>query len=256
MKKITLLIAFALTLSACEDDYYMEGRVTTESATEITQQTAVLNGNVEIVTVGSEAKPDIARGFVLGTNPSDLNIRLTDNKIAGEGNFSFTTTNLLPNTKYYARAYARISYYGGYEEFADDLIRMSKTFYGNTIEFSTTDGISAQVLCVTLDAAGIMVQKTDITGDTPVGWSTGNSLCENSILAGYTDWRLPTKDELTVLYNERGTIGGFTTSGSYLNYWSSTSISSGYWIQNFSSGAQYNSLATSIHRARCVRTLP
>jgi hypothetical protein len=138
MKKITLLIAFALTLSACEDDYYMEGRVTTESATEITQQTAVLNGSVEIVTVGSEAKPGIARGFVLGTNPSDLNIGLTDNKIAGEGNFSFTATNLLPNTKYYARAYALISYYdGGYDEYGHDLIRTFRTFYGNTIEFTT-----------------------------------------------------------------------------------------------------------------------
>ena len=71
---------------------------------------------------------------------------------------------------------------------------------------------------VVLDAAGIMVQKEDIgEGD----WNSGYTMCKNSIVGNYTDWRLPTESELMVLYNERNSIGGFiTVSNSY--YWSGT----------------------------------
>jgi hypothetical protein len=42
------------------------------------------------------------------------------------------------------------------------------------------------------------------------------NLCENSVLGGYDDWRLPTLAELSTVYSNRDAIGGF--SNGY--YWS------------------------------------
>jgi hypothetical protein len=49
-------------------------------------------------------------------------------------------------------------------------------------------------------------------------------LCGDLVLGGYSDWYLPSQDELTQLYLNRVAIGGFT---SYY-YWSSTEGSSSY----------------------------
>lgn len=46
------------------------------------------------------------------------------------------------------------------------------------------------------------------------------SICDQLILNGYTDWFLPSIDELQLIYNQKAVIGGFT--GSYEYYWSSS----------------------------------
>ena len=53
---------------------------------------------------------------------------------------------------------------------------------------------------------------------------------------GYSDWHLPTKEELNKLYLNRSAVGGF--SDGY--YWSSTEVSADYaWAQYFYNGNQY-----------------
>ena len=65
-----------------------------------------------------------------------------------------------------------------------------------------------------------------------------------------TGWRLPTKDELYILYKNREEIGGFANS----YYWSSTEDdNSNAWIQTFSSGYQFNNYNDSPNRVRVVR---
>ena len=71
--------------------------------------------------------------------------------------------------------------------------------------------------------------------------SSANSaakFCKNYNGGGYTDWYLPSKDELNQLYTNKdivGTFGGFTT----FSYWSSSeSSSSKAWSQSFQSGTQ------------------
>jgi hypothetical protein len=62
-------------------------------------------------------------------------------------------------------------------------------------------------------------------------------LCGDLVLGGYSDWYLPSKDELHQLYINRVAIGGFASS----YYWSSTEgDSSNAWFQNFSDGGQFN----------------
>ena len=66
----------------------------------------------------------------------------------------------------------------------------------------------------------------------------------------YTDWFLPSKDELNEMYKNKGTIGGFQNA----YYWSSSEYSSvSAWKQNFSNGSQYNTNRNNISRVRPVR---
>ena len=73
---------------------------------------------------------------------------------------------------------------------------------------------------------------------------------------GHQDWRVPTKGELNVLFQNRAAIGGFNETGSFTTgwYWSSTPKSNSLaWVQRFSDGTQGNFYADSISSLRCVR---
>ena len=76
---------------------------------------------------------------------------------------------------------------------------------------------------------------------------------------GYTDWFLPSKDELNLMYTNKATInttatanGGFSFSGSW--YLSSTEKDSyNAWRQDFSNGAQYSTYKFNSLLVRAVR---
>ena len=66
---------------------------------------------------------------------------------------------------------------------------------------------------------------------------TAADICANLTLGGYSDWFLPSKDELNEMYLNKAVIGGFAND----NYWSSTEYdNNGAWLQVFDSGSQYN----------------
>jgi hypothetical protein len=70
------------------------------------------------------------------------------------------------------------------------------------------------------------------------------------VLNGYSDWYLPSKDELNKLYINRVAIGGFTT---YF-YWSSSEVEvSSAWHQYFFNGAQRIDFKASQFSVRAVR---
>ena len=208
-----------------------KAQVSTLPVSDIAETSAVFNGKIDDEGIPAYTE----RGFVYSAtfkNPTVDNDKKTVTG-TGTGEFNANISGLTTGTAYYVRAYATNS---------------EGTAYGASVSFKPESPNY-----VVLTAAGIMVQKTDITGNSPVNWSSGNSLYANSTLDGYTDWRLPTKDELATLYNERNTIGGFTTS----SYWSSTHDGYySYWNQDFSNGAQYTKSGGSSLRCRCVRTLP
>ena len=65
-------------------------------------------------------------------------------------------------------------------------------------------------------------------------------------------WRLPTKEELSFLYQKKDEIGGFSKS----NYWSnSVNNASGAWSQNFSNGFQNLIYNIYNYQVRAVRTI-
>jgi hypothetical protein len=79
------------------------------------------------------------------------------------------------------------------------------------------------------------------------------SLCRNLTLGGYSDWYLPSKDELNKLYLNKAVVGGFVD---IYYYWSSTEYSSSTaWVQGFDNyGYQTNHLKDySFHYVRAIR---
>ena len=77
-------------------------------------------------------------------------------------------------------------------------------------------------------------------------------LCGDLTLGGYSDWYLPSKNELTMLYLNRVVIGGFTP----FNYWSSTEFDDTYaWYQSFNANTsiEFNLAKTNPANVRAVR---
>ena len=92
--------------------------------------------------------------------------------------------------------------------------------------------------------------------------NTAARRCADLELNGYSDWHLPTKDELNKIYQNRLIIGGF----SYSAYWSSTESkymiqntvvydSTRAWFQYFQDGTQHTQSKTNGpgYRVRAVR---
>lgn len=219
--------------------------VKTDAATDEDREhnSVVLHG-----TIVDAGKPSYAeRGFVYSSIYESPTIYDDKIVVAGSGNtsFEYRSTALSSDKSYYVRAYATNS---------------KGTAYGETIRIFAKD-------VIVLPTANLMIQSADIGQN---NWSSINSMCENSTYEGYTDWRLPDKDELMMLYTQKDFIGGFNTQydSTYQQkdtYWSNTTGFSsygreGYFYLSFSTGGIYieesrTGSKTSYRSGRCVRTL-
>jgi hypothetical protein len=66
----------------------------------------------------------------------------------------------------------------------------------------------------------------------------------------YTDWRLPTRYELNLLYLQRTVVGGFANS----SYWSSTEYDySNVWYQYLDNGSQGDNSKGVTYYVRAIR---
>jgi hypothetical protein len=113
----------------------------------------------------------------------------------------------------------------------------------------------------------LMWTKKDNGGD--VNWQKARTYCHNLRLAGYSDWRLPTIDELSDIYDPKVTIAGQLGSGSEATWhvkgnlqlsgwqWSNSQGNTTWeaWIFLFANGKQYSSplAGSGLDRALCVR---
>ena len=81
------------------------------------------------------------------------------------------------------------------------------------------------------------------------GWSAAQ-LCNDLVLGGYSDWYLPSKDELNKLYLNKTAVGNLASAF----YWSSTDASYGFaWRQHFGSGSKSSRNKNFPDRVRAVR---
>lgn len=205
--------------------------VTTLEPSNVQPTTATLNGRID--KVGEPAYTE--RGFVYSTSyqtPTVNDPSTATTKVVVDGsssNYSANVSSLTENATYYVRAYAT-SEYG--------------TVYGKVLTFKPE-----HPQYVIID--NLMIQTEDLG---VAYWHDANSLCKNSRVGGYSDWRLPTKDELIMMYNARSEIPNLKSD----YYWSSTIgyYSSDHYYVNLSSGqSSWTDIASKEYCVRAVRTI-
>ena len=104
----------------------------------------------------------------------------------------------------------------------------------------------SQIIGTTYKLDSIEIAQYDLP--TEVTWYNAKRECKEL----GKGWRLPTKDELDVMYNNKDLIGNFVNT----NYWSSTEYSSNYvWMEVFTHRSVAITLKEGHINARAVKTI-
>lgn len=254
--------------------------MTTSAVTNITSNSATCGGNI----ISDGGAPISARGICWSTSPNPTTANNITNNGSGIG--SYTSTMALTNGTYFVRAYATNSAGTTYGDEFQFSVGIGTAYQGGVIAYYFMPGDPGYIQGQT---HGLIATTSDIS--TGAIWGTryntmwlstligeGNSntvsivtnittagiaakLASDYSSGGYTDWYLPSLNELNKLYLNRVAIGGFSSA----NYWSSSHYyfddgeyiyNRGAYYLNFSNGVNYDGYGNEIasYRVRAVRT--
>lgn len=246
----------------------------TYSIAVFSETSATVGGNV----TADGGDPVSERGVYYSTSPG---ADRTGTKLAigdGTGVFSASITGLTPGTIYYVRAYAINNIGANYgDELIFYTINIGTAFQGGTVvhiaapgdpDFikGETHGLivapSNQGTLVEWGCTGKLISGADGTAigsgsqntlDILAGCSTSGiaaKLCSDLVIGAYSDWYLPSADELDILYDKKAIIGGS------LNYtfWCSTEVNLDFAMgRNFIDGGGTSARKSDPFAVRAVR---
>jgi hypothetical protein len=254
-----------------------QGIITT-TASSITQTTAASGGSIN-----SDGGASItSKGVCWSSTTSTPTISNSNtNNGTGIASFSSSLTGLTANTTYYVRAYSTNSVgtaYGNTLTFKTlPNLAVGQSYQGGVIAYifvtgdngyiagqthgliATTSNQStgAQWGCSGISIAGTSTtlgtgqNNTALIVNSCTTTSIAAAISNNLISGGYTDWYLPSRDELNRLYTNRTAIGGFNN----VSYWSSSQVgTTTAWSINFSTGVSSStSTKSTLMYVRAIR---
>lgn len=246
-QKLLLCLTFALMLGTSLA--YSAVNIKTNPIRYIGLDTAISGGN--ILNTGGEQITEA--GVCWSTNPQPTVNDAKSIRTASTDSFTCIIRNLMPEKGYYIRAYAITAsgtFYGAQRTFATDKIIMGMPIYGGNLFYVLKPGdpgyVSGQfhgfVACpVSPPLRATWRNVTDVFVDAlDSSMFTGAANTDKIIAAlgagdyaarycydlnykGYTDWFLPSQEELSLLLNVYKTIGATSVIGGTV--WSSTEVS-------------------------------
>jgi len=248
--------------------------VTTTAVSAITLTSVNIDGSVSSNGGASLSAWGVCWGT--GTTPTLTNSFLQNN--LSSGGFSTALTGLAANTMYYVRAYATNSAgtaYGNQVSFTTPFFCIGQSYQGGILTYilqagdpdydsnvphgliaAPSDQVAAQWGCLYLEITG--AEGTAIgtgaqnTIDIMNGCSTAGiaaRLCGDLVLGGYSDWYLPSNNELNKLYINRVGLGMDLYS-----YWSSKEVGSDNAVcHDFANGGQFQTFKSQGSGVRAIR---
>jgi len=250
-------------------------QLTSTAISSITSTTAVSGGNI----TSGGGTGILARGvcWSTSTGPTIANSKTSNGTTTGA--YTSSISGLTLGNTYYVRAYATNSAGTAY---GNEIIFMAALAIGDSYQGGKVAYIlqSEDPGYITGETHGLIAASSDqstgiqwyngsntTTGATATALGTGNAntntivaiqgtgsyaaqLCADLVLGGYSDWYLPSKDELNKLYLNKAAVGDFVS----IFYWSSSEYgNSGAWIQSFYDGSQNDGGKHSTCYVRAVR---
>ncbi len=247
---IVLFSTIVLAFCACssDDNAFREIEISTNESIHVTHNSIVVEGTVS-------GNPIDELGVVCGSIPNptiDNNVVLLDNP--QEGTYEVEIPDLERNTTHHIRAYAR---------------QDGEVFYGDNLGVTTSNfvaiphGDDLLYVAPTDNARDVAwgpavfvgaTSQSDGAGNTAILSDEGSQfiarICAQYTGGGFTDWYLPSEDEMLAIAPFSNEIGGVQTPG----YWTSTEVSeSQARAININSGSMSSAPKTSLLNCRCVR---